>query len=365
MEFLHDGRPPVVREAVYAPPPVEPLPLPTKPTGDYTDDAAEDPRLAQRRQQGMGHPPVRPRGARRQRRQAAGRRGQRRPERRRRAAARARQSRRGIVDRLRHEPALRRPRYLLDGRQRDRRGGAQLRGRRRRSARGSPSSTTSAGATPTGPKRSARWSARRWPATTWPSALGTPFISGKDSLNNEFRPARAPTEPISHPAVAADQRAGPGRRRRPLRDDGPEGAGQPALPGRHDEERTGRLALRPGRRSRRRRSAARSMPQLAKQTFAALHQAIDAGLVRACHDLSEGGLAVAAAEMAFAGGLGRDDRPGQRAACACRRDAARSTPVAACSANRTRGSSAKCRRTTAAAFEAALAGVPHARGSAK
>jgi phosphoribosylformylglycinamidine synthase len=27
-------------------------------------------------------------------------------------------------------------------------------------------------------------------------------------------------------------------------------------------------------------------------------------LVRACHDLSEGGLAVAAAEMAFAGGLG-------------------------------------------------------------
>ena len=32
--------------------------------------------------------------------------------------------------------------------------------------------------------------------------------------------------------------------------------------------------------------------------------AIAAGLVRACHDLSEGGLAVAAAEMAFAGGLG-------------------------------------------------------------
>jgi hypothetical protein len=42
----------------------------------------------------------------------------------------------------------------------------------------------------------------------------------------------------------------------------------------------------------------------AKQTFAAMHQAIHAGLVRACHDLSEGGLAVAAAEMAFAGGLG-------------------------------------------------------------
>ena len=35
-----------------------------------------------------------------------------------------------------------------------------------------------------------------------------------------------------------------------------------------------------------------------------LYAAIDAGLVRACHDLSEGGLATAMAEMAFAGGLG-------------------------------------------------------------
>ena len=33
-------------------------------------------------------------------------------------------------------------------------------------------------------------------------------------------------------------------------------------------------------------------------------RAFSAGLVRACHDLSEGGLAVAIAEMAFAGGLG-------------------------------------------------------------
>jgi phosphoribosylformylglycinamidine synthase len=32
--------------------------------------------------------------------------------------------------------------------------------------------------------------------------------------------------------------------------------------------------------------------------------AIDEGLVKSCHDLSEGGMAVAAAEMAFAGGLG-------------------------------------------------------------
>jgi phosphoribosylformylglycinamidine synthase len=44
----------------------------------------------------------------------------------------------------------------------------------------------------------------------------------------------------------------------------------------------------------------------ARRTFLAMYTAIDAGLVRACHDLSEGGLAVAAAEMAFAGGLGAE-----------------------------------------------------------
>jgi phosphoribosylformylglycinamidine (FGAM) synthase-like enzyme len=43
---------------------------------------------------------------------------------------------------------------------------------------------------------------------------------------------------------------------------------------------------------------------VAKATFAAIHSAITGGCVRACHDLSEGGLAVAVAEMAFAGGLG-------------------------------------------------------------
>jgi phosphoribosylformylglycinamidine synthase len=46
--------------------------------------------------------------------------------------------------------------------------------------------------------------------------------------------------------------------------------------------------------------------ELAPKIFAALHQAISRGLVRACHDLSEGGLAVVAAEMAFAGGLGME-----------------------------------------------------------
>jgi phosphoribosylformylglycinamidine synthase II len=42
----------------------------------------------------------------------------------------------------------------------------------------------------------------------------------------------------------------------------------------------------------------------AKKTFSAVTKVIDLGLVKACHDLSEGGLAVTAAEMALAGGYG-------------------------------------------------------------
>jgi phosphoribosylformylglycinamidine synthase II len=45
-------------------------------------------------------------------------------------------------------------------------------------------------------------------------------------------------------------------------------------------------------------------PALGRRIFTALHTAISRGLIRSCHDLSEGGLAVGLAEMAFAGGLG-------------------------------------------------------------
>jgi phosphoribosylformylglycinamidine synthase len=47
-------------------------------------------------------------------------------------------------------------------------------------------------------------------------------------------------------------------------------------------------------------------PGQAKKTFKAITKAIDSGLIRACHDLSEGGLAVTAAEMAFSGGYGME-----------------------------------------------------------
>ncbi|MGB2878528.1 MAG: AIR synthase-related protein, partial [Dehalococcoidales bacterium] len=45
-------------------------------------------------------------------------------------------------------------------------------------------------------------------------------------------------------------------------------------------------------------------PHKAKELMDKLSRAAEKGLVRACHDLSEGGLGVAVAEMAFAGGLG-------------------------------------------------------------
>ncbi|QDU41800.1 Phosphoribosylformylglycinamidine synthase subunit PurL [Symmachiella dynata] len=45
---------------------------------------------------------------------------------------------------------------------------------------------------------------------------------------------------------------------------------------------------------------------MAPKIFRAMHQAIHAGLIRSCHDLSEGGLAAAIAEMSFAGELGAE-----------------------------------------------------------
>ena len=41
-------------------------------------------------------------------------------------------------------------------------------------------------------------------------------------------------------------------------------------------------------------------------TYEATHAAIKSGLIRSCHDISEGGLAAAVAEMAFAGGCGAE-----------------------------------------------------------
>jgi len=139
-------------------------------------------------------------------------------------------------------------------------------------------------------------------------AWGTPFISGKDSLNNEFsytaggerRTIQIPhTLLISALGQVEDVRAcvtmdlkTPGNLLYQI------GATKNELGGSHWELIT--------------RAPPAHVPQVdlptAKRTFAALHDAIHQGLVRACHDLSEGGLAVALAEMAFAGNCGASIR---------------------------------------------------------
>jgi phosphoribosylformylglycinamidine synthase len=48
------------------------------------------------------------------------------------------------------------------------------------------------------------------------------------------------------------------------------------------------------------------VPTSTLRIYRALHQAIKSGLVRSAHDLSEGGLAVAAAEMCIGGRLGME-----------------------------------------------------------
>ena len=96
--------------------------------------------------------------------------------------------------------------------------------------------------------------------------------------------------------------------------------------------------------------------EMAKQTFAALHQAIGHGLVQSCHDLSEGGLAVVAAEMAFAGEIGANfdlsQMPvGVGSLSAAARLFSESNTRFLC----------EVRPTDATAFDNVLAQIPHAR----
>jgi len=133
-------------------------------------------------------------------------------------------------------------------------------------------------------------------------AYGTPFISGKDSLNNEFRTETGQTiiipptllisaisiiEDISC-CITADAKQ-PGNILYLL------GKTSTNLGGSHyllvENIPTGN-------------DVPPVNPAESKKVMQAVQKAIAEGLLRSCHDLSEGGLAVAAAEMAFAGGLG-------------------------------------------------------------
>lgn len=133
---------------------------------------------------------------------------------------------------------------------------------------------------------------------------GTPFISGKDSLNNEYRSGGERLPVISTLLISAvgviDEAAQtidmslkqPGNLLYQI------GITRNELAGSHYAELMGMTESFP----------ATTVPHVdlesAGTTMKALGAAIRVGLVQACHDLSEGGLAVAAAEMSLAGLLG-------------------------------------------------------------
>ena len=129
---------------------------------------------------------------------------------------------------------------------------------------------------------------------------GTPFISGKDSLNNEFKAgdktiAIPPTLLISAICVMPDvTRAismdvkSPGNLIYII------GMTKNELGGSHYYYTHGFIG----------NSVPKVDTEIAKRTMDLLANATGKGLVRSCHDCSEGGLAVTAAEMSFAGGYG-------------------------------------------------------------
>jgi len=130
-------------------------------------------------------------------------------------------------------------------------------------------------------------------------AHGAPFVSGKDSLNNEYlgadgaRHSVPPTLVVTAVAHVPDANAviTPDLKRAgnvvvQIGSTSCEFGGSPFAKG-HGVEGT----------------VPSSQPR-APQRYRRLHQALRSGRVLACHDISEGGLAVALAEMAIAGRLG-------------------------------------------------------------
>ena len=136
-------------------------------------------------------------------------------------------------------------------------------------------------------------------------AYGTPFVSGKDSLYNEFSyddPATGERSTVAIPATLLVTALGQiDRADRAVTMDLKRAGSQLVLVGQLPSERSGEDSFTGSH-------GQRVIPTIdleaAPAIHAAVHRMIGTGLVGACHDVNEGGIAVAAAEMAFAGERG-------------------------------------------------------------
>jgi phosphoribosylformylglycinamidine synthase len=129
-----------------------------------------------------------------------------------------------------------------------------------------------------------------------------PFVSGKDSLNNEYVDADGVKTPIPPTLLISALGFVPDVRQAVTMDVKAAGSKVYLLGETRDE--LGGSALAAAMDLAGGQSPPPAPVPGSFETMRRLHRAIREGLVRACHDCSEGGLAVAAAEMAFAGGIG-------------------------------------------------------------
>ena len=131
------------------------------------------------------------------------------------------------------------------------------------------------------------------------TGFGTPFISGKDSLHNEFRSG---DRIISIPDTLLISAASVIKKRdavtMDLKEEGSSlyilGQTRDELGGSYFYELHGEIG----------KNVPRVNAAEARKSMKNLTKAMRSGLVLSCHDCSEGGMAVAAAEMAFSGGVG-------------------------------------------------------------
>jgi phosphoribosylformylglycinamidine synthase len=131
-------------------------------------------------------------------------------------------------------------------------------------------------------------------------AYGTPFVSGKDSLNNEFE-YEGKTIAIPHTLLISAMGVMDDVNKAVSMDFKQPGDLIYVVGATYNEMGGSEYLKAKGFVGN---TVPRVNPQKAKKLMESLSRATAKGLVCACHDCSEGGIGVAVAEMAFAGGLG-------------------------------------------------------------